>query len=272
MTSIYPSESRIIDQISQELQRFGLSPARGIAPSGWEPDLLATDGRGTLLCVEVKTGDQPLHSGVLRTLSRAQDDLSSTWPGRSVVALLTTSPVSERLRSALASTGIIFLQFNGPREIPEVIAELVRLVRPGPNEPSSLEYVDLSLMNQAALAADEGRWEEARTLYKNILSSQIKVLGEAHPAVLDTRYRLASLTALTGDLAAALREYSDLLAKQVETLGPDRPSTLETRKNRADLLAQAGDSTAALSEYRDLLAAQTLIQGPEHPDVLATRR
>ena len=57
---------------------------------------------------------------------------------------------------------------------------------------------------------------QARTLYKNILSSQIKVLGEAHPAVLDTRYRLASLTALTGDLAAALREYSDLLAKQVD--------------------------------------------------------
>src|SRR5690349_21416747 len=111
MNSYSPaSESGVVEELSRHLGKLGWSAVQGIAPAAWEPNLVATDSRGTLLCIELKAGSGPLHSRVLSTLTEAQSDLSATWPGRSIVALLTTNPASERLQSALSSTGIVFVQ------------------------------------------------------------------------------------------------------------------------------------------------------------------
>src|SRR5215469_2739928 len=187
------SGGRVIYEIDRKLAQLGWSPVEGIVPSGWQPDLMATDGRGTLLCIEVRVGSEPLHSGVLSTLTQAQSDLSSTWPGRSVVALLATNPISERLQAAFASSGIVLLRLRDLDDFDRVVSELVRILNADIAEELPASEVTASLMNQAAFALDAGRLEDARRLYDDVLRNQVKILGETHPSVVETKHRLATL-------------------------------------------------------------------------------
>jgi hypothetical protein len=50
------SESFITGELSREIQALGWTAMPGIAPSGWEPDLVATNGRGTC-CVLTSSSD-----------------------------------------------------------------------------------------------------------------------------------------------------------------------------------------------------------------------
>src|ERR1039457_3751524 len=86
-------EWRVLDILSRQLGDLGWSVVQEIAPSGSRPDLVATDGKGNLLCVELKLGSEPLHSHVLSTLTRSQVELADVWPGRSLVALIATNPI-----------------------------------------------------------------------------------------------------------------------------------------------------------------------------------
>ena len=214
-----------------------------------------------------------MHSGVLNTLTRVQSDLSEAWPGRATVALVTASPISERLYSALSSTGIVCLKLARVDDVESVIADLLRTM--GTSTGAQSEHVasdiEPSLMNRVATAMESENWEQARLLYADILEEQIKTLGPAHPSVIETRNRLAYLLMRSGRPAEALEAYKELLNHQVNTLGPDHPTTLAIRSNMAISQAQSGDVESAVRAYRDILNDEERILGPDHPTTLATR-
>jgi tetratricopeptide (TPR) repeat protein len=264
-------EAELAKQLSLHLRNLGWSEVSGIAPAAWRPDLVATDGHGVLLCIDLSVGSTPLHSRVLSTLTRAQADLSETWPGRAVVALLSTNPVSERLQSALSSTGIVALHFDDAEDLPAVTSELIDAI--SSNTAGSLPDSGLgtNVMNRASFALDAGRWEEAEGLYRKILSDQIRVLGQNHPSTFETKELLASLLQRTGRQADALAAYREIIDDRIRVFGPDHPDTLTTRNNLAHWLGESGRVEEAIAQLRQVLADRARVLGPDHPDTLATR-
>ena len=233
---------QVVAELAQQLSRLGWTPISSLASSAWQPDLTATDSNGTLLSVEVQLGSQPLHSKMIKIISDAQSYLSSAWPGRSVVALLATNPISERLESALSSMGVILIRMASISDLQSAATNLHRILDEE-GAGLSADGVEMSLMNQAALAMDGGRLDEARSLYTKILDNQARLLGKTHPIVFETKLRLARLSALMGNLQQALTQYDELLSEQTRVLGADHPSTLTTRRQRADLLTELDQSS-----------------------------
>ena len=260
-------EAGIVNLLDQTLRSRGWDALDGIQPAGWLPDLVVTDRRGILLCIEVRLGRQPLHSHIVQTLSRAQEDLTNSWPGRSIVALVSSNPTSKRLESLLASAGIIFVRLSSASSVEDSVTRLLDMTTrrmPGPLN-------DVDDLNRATVAIEEGDWELASQLYDSIAKRQAEALGPAHPVVLETKYRLASLLSRAGHKDAARRIFEDLLGEQLQVLGPDHHSTLASRYNLANVLAQQGDVVRAAALYEQLLTDQLRVLGPDHPNTLTSR-
>src|SRR5215218_5457677 len=78
-----------------------------MTPTGWRPDLILTNGRGSLLCIEVKAGQEKLRLSTISSLRKARNELTHQWPGESIFVLMSTEPVSPRLEAALTAWGIL---------------------------------------------------------------------------------------------------------------------------------------------------------------------
>jgi hypothetical protein len=171
-------EEGLVNLLNQALRGRGWDALDGIQPAGWLPDLAVTDKRGILLCIEVRLGRQPLHSHIVQTLSRAQEDLANSWPGRSIVALVSSNPTSKRLESLLASAGIILVRLDSASNVEDSVTRLLDLTTR--RMPDALSDVDN--LNGATIAIEEGNWELASQLYDSIAKRQAEALGPAHPS------------------------------------------------------------------------------------------
>jgi Tetratricopeptide repeat len=111
----------------------------------------------------------------------------------------------------------------------------------------------------------------ALKLFKELLPDQIRILGNDHPDVLDTRENIASFTADCGDSQSALRLSRELLSDKVRVLGRNHPDVLLNRSNIAYLTGMCGDAKGASRLFQELLPDQTRVLGRNHPDVHTTR-
>src|SRR6266542_2038191 len=250
-----PNEANVYYELDQLLSRLGWTASRQIDLPDWRSDLLAVDSQGTLLCIEVQLGSHPLHSRIITRLTAAHSYVSRTWPGRSFVALLATNPISERLMSAVSTTGVLYVRIADPDNLEDPINSLLSLLSARPGLADSVDRAGMNLMNRAALAMSGNRLDEARSLHTKILQNQIELLGETHPIVFETKSRLARLSVLAGNIHEAAREYSNLLAEQTGVLGADHPSTQETRSTRDALLAELDRSAAGATDTPGYLGA-----------------
>ena len=69
----------------------------------------------------------------------------------------------------------------------------------GPDHPSTA----LSLNNLAALYDNQGKYDEAESLYQRALAIREKVLGSDHPDTAETRNNLAVLHSSIGETMAS---------------------------------------------------------------------
>ncbi len=123
----------------------------------------------------------------------------------------------------------------------------------------------------ARFQTEQGFHAAAEAELRDVLATELRVLGPDHPDTLETRRCIADEIAARGDHAAAEAEYRDVLAARLRVLGPDYPATLTTRYQIALVMAARGDHAAAEAELRDVLAAHLRVLGPDHPDTLITR-
>ena len=73
--------------------------------------------------------------------------------------------------------------------------------------------------------------EEAITLYEQVLTDRIRVLGEDHPDTLTSRNNLASAYHAAGRLTEAIMRWQAVCADCLRILGPDHPLTATVREN-----------------------------------------
>ena len=123
----------------------------------------------------------------------------------------------------------------------------------------------------ARYLASQGAHAQAELLYRDILTTQLRVLGPDHPDTLNTRHCIAMEMAARGNHTDAETEHRDVLTATLRVLGPDHPDTLNTRHCIAMEMAARGNHTDAEAEYRDVLTTRLRVLGRDHPDTLNTR-
>jgi plasmid stability protein len=123
----------------------------------------------------------------------------------------------------------------------------------------------------ARFQASQGSHTAAEAEFRDILTTQVRVLGADHPDTLNTRYYIAREMAERGDHAAAEAEYRDILTTRLRVQGLDDRNMLATRYEIAREMVERGDHAAAEAEFRDILTTQVRVLGADHPDTLNTR-
>ncbi len=125
--------------------------------------------------------------------------------------------------------------------------------------------------NLAYWTGKAGDTAGAIVLFRELLETQVRVLGTDAPAALNTRSNLASLKGEAGDTAGAIVLFRELLEDQVRVLGTDAPAALNTRSNLASWTGRSGDTAGAIILLRELLGEQVRVLGTDAPDTLITR-
>jgi hypothetical protein len=146
-------------------------------------------------------------------------------------------------------------------------AGLRHAMRLGAEHPSVLQ-----LRGVAVRAQDRAQDTVTEAELRDLLDTQLRVLGPEHPDTLGTGHQLARLLARQGEYEWAERRLRELLACYTSTLGTKHPSTLTTWHDLGLVLAQRGQYGQAAREFAGLLEARTRLLGPEHRDTRVTRR
>ena len=92
-----------------------------------------------------------------------------------------------------------------------------------------------TLHELAWISAQEGKWDQAETAYRELLDLRVRVLGEDHPDTMVIRHELAWIAARRGRTAEAESRYSDVLDQRRRILGEEHPDTRATQEAREEL-------------------------------------
>jgi len=127
-----------------------------------------------------------------------------------------------------------------------------------------------SLLDLAALHADDGNPRQAiRTLREALVQFRQKV-GDRHPLAIDMLRALCSLERNNDDLAAAERDCRASLALAQELHGRDHRSAIDARRQLAALYVDLGRFGEAESEFLDTYAWMRTRLHRNHPDLART--
>jgi tetratricopeptide (TPR) repeat protein len=120
----------------------------------------------------------------------------------------------------------------------------------------------------AGILSDQGRLEESRQLYDEILAIRRRVQGPEHPHTLATMYNLARVLHKEGLDAEAGKLFRETLQLQQRVLGPESPKTLSTMTGLAVVLQAQEELEEAFNLYEAALRLKRRVLGPEHPQTL----
>ncbi|KAJ5764668.1 hypothetical protein N7533_003349, partial [Penicillium manginii] len=120
------------------------------------------------------------------------------------------------------------------------------------------------------LYSDQGRLEEAETLYQRALAGKDKVLSTDHASTLCTVLKLGDIYREQGKFQEAERLYQRALAGYEKTLGPDHKSTLDSVNNFGNLFYSQAKLKEAEEMYQQALAGFEKTLGPDHKFTLPT--
>jgi hypothetical protein len=95
-----------------------------------------------------------------------------------------------------------------------------------------------------------------------------RLVGDDHPATLNSINNLAETLRAAGDLHAARDLHQQTLDTRRRLLGPDHPDTLISMSNLATMLYADGDLAGARQLQQRVLDAYQRLLGPDHPDTL----
>lgn len=126
--------------------------------------------------------------------------------------------------------------------------------------------------NMARLYYDQGRYDEAEKLYRDVAAARHDVLGPEHHDTLTTRHYLARTLRQCGNLDEASELALSTYATRDRLFGQDNPDTLTARHGLADLERARENYTAAAEQYTEIILLRGTLLGGEHPAVLTTRQ
>jgi tetratricopeptide (TPR) repeat protein len=147
---------------------------------------------------------------------------------------------------------------------------LVAAERLGKGHPALL----LVREHRAYQAGERGHWEEAETIFREVLEIRRRWgfgLGSYFPATFSTRHELARAAANQGRLQEAEIGFREVLQARRLGLGEDHPSTLTSRHEVAKMAAEQGRWAEAEAAFREVLEADRRVLGEDHPFTLTAR-
>ncbi|MEU5880613.1 tetratricopeptide repeat protein [Spirillospora sp. NPDC047279] len=112
---------------------------------------------------------------------------------------------------------------------------------------------------------------EARTIYREVLAVEERVVGPDRPDALTILYAIARMAAAQQRYDEAGSAYREVHAVEARTLGPDHPDTLTTRHWIARMAAARGRHREAEAGFQEVLAGRERVLGRDHPSTLTTR-
>ena len=127
-----------------------------------------------------------------------------------------------------------------------------------------------SMGNLAGTYSSMGRYRDALTLQKEVLSLRKSVLGDHHPDTLTSMNNLASTYRSLGRYRDALTLQQEALSLRKSVLGDHHPDTLVSMDNLASTYWFAGRYEDALTLQEQVLSLRKSILGDHHPDTLTS--
>jgi tetratricopeptide (TPR) repeat protein len=229
------------------------------------PELLVRHTAVAVLAVEVDSlgYDDPAARPAFQSLtSHIQAMVANSAPRLGDDDLL-------ELTRATCSTALSYEQMGTPE---------VGLYLPGPilaeTRRRGLELSDTlswAWQQQAHLFAAAKQYDEAESIYLEILTDQLHRWPEDDPGNLVIRHGLARLAAAQGRVEEARAALHDVLEQERRVLGDDHLCTLAVRSDLAALLAQKGQWDEAGIALRELLADAVRALGEDATFTLCTR-
>jgi tetratricopeptide (TPR) repeat protein len=122
----------------------------------------------------------------------------------------------------------------------------------------------------AQLLQFQGKLDEARPLYTELLEVGRRTLGAEDKHTLVYMNNLAALLEAQGHLEEARPLLVDALEGKRRTLGPNHPSTLSSMNSLAALLQEQGHLEEARPLYVDALEGRRRTLGPNHPSTFTS--
>jgi tetratricopeptide (TPR) repeat protein len=128
-------------------------------------------------------------------------------------------------------------------------------------------------MNEVGVAlANQGKYKEAETMYRQTLALCEKVLGKEHPTTLATMNNFALVLDKQGKYEEAETMHRQTLALREKVLGKEHPDTLLSVYNLAYSLAERDSFVEATTLYQRACEGYSVVFRDDHPTASACRR
>ncbi|KAM0703892.1 hypothetical protein Q7P35_008898 [Cladosporium inversicolor] len=127
-----------------------------------------------------------------------------------------------------------------------------------------------ALSLHASVLCDQGKYEAAEEMNRQVLKGREKVLGEEHPSTLTSLGNLAGVLSEQGKYEAAEEATRRALEGREKVLRKDDPDTLTSLNNLAVVLSRQGKYETAEETARRALEGREKVLGKEHPDTLTS--
>ena len=130
------------------------------------------------------------------------------------------------------------------------------------------ERSDLVWRYAVAISRD-GRWEEAKELFKHVMETRKLVLGERHPSTLTSMTRLASTYSDQGLRKEAEEIQIPVMDARNQVLGQEHPHTLTSMAHLALTYRHQGRWKEAEQMQIQVIETMKRVLGEEHPSTLS---
>ena len=114
-------------------------------------------------------------------------------------------------------------------------------------------------------------FQEATTVYEQVLEDSTRILGPDHPETLASLDNLAYTYQATGRLNEAITLFQQNLKNRTRILGPNQPATLTTRHNLASACQDAGRLNDAVTLHQQNLIDRIRVLGRNHRSTRVSR-
>jgi tetratricopeptide (TPR) repeat protein len=151
-------------------------------------------------------------------------------------------------------------------EADQVLQEALSAIRAAGAESGSFGIV--LRMAEADMASRRGRFNEAESLTRSLLSEIEKTYGSNHKNVRAALNLLAVSQRMQGKTSDAIVSLRRALQLAQSQLSSDHYDVLTIRDNLASALADAGDRLEARTLREDVLSSKIRTLGEQHPDTL----
>jgi len=201
------------------------------------------------------------------TRDRAEFEISADYAGQALALRSELyGPESVQAANSLAALGYALLKAGKPDRAEPLLERAVAIHRQVNDISDEIAPFD----QLASLYVEQGRFDDAETLYLQSVDRSRRVFGDVHPETATRINNLAALYYRTDRLDEAAAHYENALAIQRELLDPLHPNLLTVMNNLGALHNRLGNHEQALAVLDEALDGRRQVLGQEHLEVAVT--